>query len=328
MNEYRRGITLVETIVVIAIIVLLAAITSPAIQMAREASRRSACQNNLKQIALAVHNFEGSHRQLPSLYNGNFLTRPATIWDEWHFHSWRVPILSFLEQSSLLGQIDLNHAATSLTNQKNLVVQLSVYQCPSAPDIRLEHTAGFNHSTSLQPYNDIGPSARSDYEAAAGLHFISRGDSSVSNYDMTPAIAGAWGIPDYDVIHEIRIRIPAATFSQIKDGLSNTILIGERAGRPKWYVDRKLFEGPGFSTINGPGQNEAAWGVSTKIYLLISSHLTGLNNSNNGSFFSFHPGITYFALADGSVRAISENIDQNILNALITRANADIANLD
>ena len=86
----RTGITLIEVVVVAGIIGILAAILIPAVQSIRESARRVSCQNNLKQVALAIHAFEGSHQRLPSLYNGTFIPHPKTQWDEYHFHSWQI----------------------------------------------------------------------------------------------------------------------------------------------------------------------------------------------------------------------------------------------
>src|SRR5690606_6225537 len=89
VNRNRHGLTMIEMVMVIGIVALLGALLFPAAQMVREASRRTSCKNNLRQQTLAVQNHSNSFGRLPHLYNGEFLDRPPTLWDEWHFHSWR-----------------------------------------------------------------------------------------------------------------------------------------------------------------------------------------------------------------------------------------------
>ena len=101
MKRSRHGMTLVELLVVIAIIAVLIALLLPAVQSARDASRRTVCQNNIRQIITAIQNFESRQRRLPSLYNGDFLPQPRIPLDEFHFHSWRSAILPELEQTPI-----------------------------------------------------------------------------------------------------------------------------------------------------------------------------------------------------------------------------------
>ncbi|WP_372723882.1 DUF1559 domain-containing protein, partial [Novipirellula sp.] len=108
MTIRRSGLTVLELIAVVGIIGILVALLLPTIQYARELARQSTCQNNLKQLALAVHNHESTHRSLPSLYNGTFLNQPRTTMDEFHFHSWRVALLPELDQTSLFGNVDFS----------------------------------------------------------------------------------------------------------------------------------------------------------------------------------------------------------------------------
>src|SRR5262245_58745943 len=112
LSTRRVGITLIETLVVFAIVGILLALLIPAVQYAREAARNAACQNNMRQLVLAIHQYESAHASLPSLYNGTFVERPRNPIDEFHFHSWRVAILPQLEQSALYERIDLSKPAT------------------------------------------------------------------------------------------------------------------------------------------------------------------------------------------------------------------------
>src|SRR4051812_47847142 len=102
----RIGVSLVEVLVVIAIIAAVLLLLLPGVQAARETARRAQCQNHLRQQALAVLNFESGRRCLPSLFNGSFLSQPRTAIDEFHFHSWRTPLLPYLGEDTVYKQLD------------------------------------------------------------------------------------------------------------------------------------------------------------------------------------------------------------------------------
>jgi len=115
----NRGITLVEVLVVIAIIGMLVALLLPAVQRAREAARRVGCQNNLRQLGLALHEYHDAHRKFP----------PGSI-NEW---SWTARLLPRLEQNNLYGQFDFGTEPFEAPNSDKLAVVLPVLICPSDP---------------------------------------------------------------------------------------------------------------------------------------------------------------------------------------------------
>src|SRR6188474_386131 len=117
----RTGFTLVELLVVIAIIGILVALLLPAVQAAREASRRTKCQNNLKQLGLAFHNFENVRGELPLAY-----TDPAIVQNNW------MPfVLSYMEGNNLIAGYNLNVSWWKDPNRAIVATQLSIAQCPS-----------------------------------------------------------------------------------------------------------------------------------------------------------------------------------------------------
>ncbi len=121
-SKFRIGFTLVELLVVIAIIGVLTGLLLPAVQMAREASRRASCLNNIKNTGLALHNFHGAQNRLPAgseLLNGTE-------------HSWATHILPFQEQSALWSQIDFRQKWNAETNLHSTQTMLPIYRCPSA----------------------------------------------------------------------------------------------------------------------------------------------------------------------------------------------------
>ena len=120
----RRGFRLVELLVVLGIIAILIALLLPAVRTAGPAARRAQCTNNLKQIALALHNYEQAYNALPPAYTVDAEGRPL--------HSWRTLILPYLEQGPLYQTIDLSKPWNDPANAKALETVLPVFRCPEA----------------------------------------------------------------------------------------------------------------------------------------------------------------------------------------------------
>jgi prepilin-type N-terminal cleavage/methylation domain-containing protein len=322
MSTKRRGITLIELMVVIGIIGLLIAIFLPAVQYAREAARRISCQNNLKQLGLAVQSHEATHRSLPSLYNGTFLDMPRITKDENHFHSWRVAILPELEQAALSRNIDFALPATAATNQEVLNTFILGFLCPSALNTNAVVPDVFAFSDGKPPMQKVGTAARSDYEVIGGVNY---GDGLDSASIVNDVAYGPWGEPKYDIATFDILSVREARLSDVRDGLSNTILIAERAGRPDIYESGILAE----PYPNGVDHHQAAWGISTHYpWLIPSDEETAINVSNRKGIYSFHSAGAYACLADGSVRILAESADRGVINAFITRSDSNIARVD
>ena len=319
MAHSRIGVTLIETLVVLGIVAILVAILLPAVQSARKSARQLTCQNNLRQMALAVHAHESAHRALPKLYAGGFLQQPRTVPDEFHFHSWRTTILPQLGQMPLFNQIDLSLPATIATNQPNLNTPVSVFVCPSTsvqndvvPDI-------YEFNNGELPVKIIGTAARSDYEAIAGVIY----DPNIANYGGVRL--GPWGGVQYSD-NLTPISYATGRFAKVSDGLSNTILIGERAGRPDLYRRGEEVVPYPYSDFDYTiDHHQAAWGISTHIHWLFSRRDQAINDTNERGIYSFHQGGANVGLADGSVRFLSETMDQETLNALVTSSAGDYA---
>lgn len=322
MTPRRSGFTLIETLVVIGIVGILLATLIPAVQSVRESARRATCQNNLRQMAFAIHNHEATHRVLPDLYYGTFLKQPRTAVDEFHFHSWQTAILPQLEEQALFKQIDLSLPATVVSNQLNLNTSVAIFLCPSTsiqntvvPDI-LE----FNNGAIAT--KTIGTAARSDYEAIAG---VNHKPSVRGSGDLSGVKLGPWGETQYDANRK-PVSYRSGRFAKVSDGLSKTILIGERAGRPDSYRRGETADPYPYSNpINGMDHHQAAWGISTHIWWLVFDHEQAINDTNATGIYSFHSAGANVGIADGSVRFLSDAMDQAALNALVTRSAGDHA---
>jgi prepilin-type N-terminal cleavage/methylation domain-containing protein len=126
----KTGFTLIELLVVIAIIAVLVALLLPAVQQAREAARRSQCKNNLKQIGLALHNYESSMQILPFGVLGTTGTASLTN----PLHTWHSQILPYVEQPALFAAYRFDRPHSDPLNQVTVLTKIPVFLCPSHPD--------------------------------------------------------------------------------------------------------------------------------------------------------------------------------------------------
>jgi len=295
MSRSSRGFTLVELLVVIAIIGVLVALLLPAVQQAREAARRMQCTNNLKQMVLACHNYMDTYSdQLPP---GSFAT--ATNPAIWQSPGMALAILPFIEQAPLFDQYDFSVSPEAAANVPVRRTVIKTYICPSFN--------GKPFNTSSNGYSDGGLFT---YQGVGGVYY----NDPALDRNVRNATHGA--IPSNGIFAINGPRLAA----EVIDGLSNTIMIGD-------YIHRDATGGNG----GFPG-NVRVWLFSTRdsqlaTYGMRMIYQDTINSPrdrtmgvafNHLPFGSNHPGGVNFAIADGSVRFVTENIDFNVYRAAAT----------
>ena len=325
MSGRRSGVTLIEILVVISILGLVVGLLIPAIQSSREAARRATCQNNLKQVGLALQSHASSQGVLPSFYNGSLLPQPRWALDEFHFHSWRAAILPHLEASTIAGALNFALPSTVAANQTAVNIRLAVFNCPTTGNRGRVVPAIAPWGASMAVPFPSGTAAQSDYEAVGGIQVArqTRGSNDLSIIEM-----GAWGEPTYEYETGKSLRYRPARLSDISDGLANTILVAERAGRPDVYQRGKPVEPYVFNSPQGMDNHQAAWAISTHFWWVVLTLPTARVNDSNYGVFSFHQGGAHVTLADGSVRFLKESTAPAVLKSLTTRSGAEIVAAD
>ena len=216
-----KGFTLVELLVVIAIIGILVGLLLPAVQAAREAARRMSCQNSVKNIGLALHNFQDTRKAFPPGRISTKLGFPqlgVPVSATTLAHSWVPFILPYIEQTALYDQYNVKVNWTDPSLRPSVCTkQLKIMQCPSAEANRL-HVEAFPVASGSIPWG-----AAIDYAAIKGIRTGAGTLSTSGLVDNVGSFDGA--MPDTVM----------SGMKDMTDGTSNTVLIAECAGRPAIY---------------------------------------------------------------------------------------------
>ena len=304
-SSRRFGFTIVELLVSLAIIAVLIGLLLPAVQSVREAARLTQCRNNIRQVALACHNYESTYKELPG-YAGE--THPILVGFPENRHvetrlaggTWVAQAMSFMEFGSLAKDLIRFSESKNLTPtpevESAIRAPIPSLHCPTRRDAR--------HYPLLSPYQDrYGErGARTDYAMNGGPAIESVDDHRII-YNQSD---GAWVLGK---------RTP---LSRIFDGLSSTYLLGEKAMDVMKYTTGDDF---------GDRAPIAGWHesrVSSHSYVRYAARQPALDSKNSclvcHDFGSAHPAGWNAAMADGSVRTIDFHMD-----IMIHRANASIS---
>jgi len=300
--------TLVELLVVLAIIGMLAGLLLPAAQSAREAARRATCENNLRQVALAVlasANADGG--QLPSLWRTDRT-------DPWENFPWRVDVLAELENAAIADQLQLELPPLAEVNLPAARTRIPVFECPSTPNFPRSIPALGNAASY---YDQLGV-AGCDYAAVF----------EVSREDGSEPLAGAWcrrGGPVSEVLgpgDNVPIdqagperRAKSNHLRAIADGLSKTILVVEQAGKPVRYDANR--------NARHESPSEGAWATAELAWY----YAAAVNRDNLSGPYAFHSGANV-AFCDGSVLMLASEVEWEVLAALLSRDGAEIVGAD
>jgi prepilin-type N-terminal cleavage/methylation domain-containing protein/prepilin-type processing-associated H-X9-DG protein len=315
-SQYRSGFTLIELLVVIAIIAILIALLLPAVQKVREAASRLKCQNNLKQIALAVHNYHDARSELPMGVDLGFTSQTIQMGT-----TALALILPFLEQSALHSIYDFKSRNLWAANANAVSTQPTVYLCPSD-----DAKGRANRWTVLSPANFATQWARSNYAVCYGSAFF----FAAAGNRETDGLFRADG---------------TRRFSVVTDGLSNTALASELlAGRDDergadnisdyrgvwaWHE----FGAHSYSHRNTPNSTvgDAMWCNPGQEIQCVPAFRMPCDTTRGTRRHEFqvaarsnHLGGVNVAFADGHVSFIADNIDLTIWRAMATYASGDI----
>jgi prepilin-type N-terminal cleavage/methylation domain-containing protein len=289
----RAGFTLVELLVVIAIIGVLVALLLPAVQAAREAANRADCQNRLKQIGIAAHNFHDVHKKFP--------TGGVAAWSEGNrFGGGDMGPSFFYQILGYMEQTQTQHIQVNLTVSQTMIPG---FMCPTRGGPRWFGGRQMNDYVTATPANI--PAGTDDFWQG-GDHFADPGSGAVYNGAIVRGGSGR-----------------ESRFANITDGTSNTLMAGEKWVNPKnyksggeWHDDAGWFYGWDPDVVRFTGckpYRDNANGIVPSDGIDVGYHFGGA-----------HPGVTMGLMADASVHAISFTIDGTVWNNLGHRSDGNI----
>ena len=306
--------TLIELLTVITIIGVLFALMLPAIQAARSAARRTHCSSNMRQIGLAIHNYENAKKHLPPSYS----TNPN--------HSVLTLLLPYSEQMQAYAKVDFTKHWSNPANYDAVRNTIPVFLCPQTPhgsprtyDGRAIYPSDYATSALIAPAlrNQLvrdglitprAPANKSGGQGDVSQHKYYRNMIVPDKHALSES--GNWGGP---------LRLDAVT-----DGLSNSWMFFEDAGRPFYYIAGGRSGNP--ADAPKAGVSGAAWADHQADFWVqhLCSASQMMNCSNNNEIYSFHVGGANFLYGDGSVSFSSEKIDPEIFVSLFTCSAGDI----
>ncbi|WP_168563750.1 DUF1559 domain-containing protein [Crateriforma spongiae] len=309
-SSNRNAFTLVELLLVIAVIGILIGLLLPAVQAARESARRMSCQNNLRQIGIALHNYHSAYRRLPSGWIAADEDHHEPGW------GWAAAILPQMEQVSAYDRVNFSLPIEEAEHAAVRTSSIPSFVCPSDTLSLLfaiaegeEHEHDDHEDEDGHEGDDDDEDHAHDHEDGVnvdlGPHFLF--DVAKSNY------VGVYGTTDiHDDLYDgdgLFYGNSQLRFRDIYDGLSQTIMVGERSGR----LGGSIWHG-----VIHDANEPAARIVGA------ADHVPNDPVGHFEDFGSYHPGGAQFILSDGSVRMLTKFIDLDIYKALATRNNKEV----
>ena len=336
----RTGFTLIELLVVIAIIAVLIGLLLPAVQKVREAANRMKCANNLKQMGLAVLNYESTFSALPpatvqspaaaarpGLQDFLKVGRPGTDPSDYAKHSFLAIILPYLEQDNVLkqGGIAYNFRLDwyDVNNRPAASTRIPVFECPSVPGSHV-----------VDPMLESGTYGTGWVPKTGDYMAVTRSNDIQVVWEALnlpyPGAAACRGI----LAANAGSRLVEAT-----DGMSNTIMLGEDGARPEgWAFGARYTPQPTFmngawahsgNNIVCAGTRPAPAGTIPPGKVTMPEHVSGactINCWNQGELYSFHSGVANVCMGDGSVRTLRASLPFSTLVRLAARADGQPVN--
>jgi prepilin-type N-terminal cleavage/methylation domain-containing protein/prepilin-type processing-associated H-X9-DG protein len=300
-RAYRPAFTLIELLVVIAIIAVLLGLLVPAVQKVRESANRLDCQNNLKQIGIAVHNYHDTFKYLP----------PARVGRD-AYATWPVLVAPYLEAQNLSSLWDVKQVYQRQTNPLARTTALKVFFCPT------------RRAPMTSPADQNG--ANGGLEGACGDYACCDGngyerDSKEGRGAMISALVQNPNVGDDNPFPAPILMFRSRTnFAAITDGLSSTLLIGEKHVRPGHLGeaddgDQAYYSGYNYTSA----QRSAGYYYPQGGGRLDNPLMRPTDPAAPDRFGSWHPGVCNFVFCDGSVHALPVDLDIEVLCNLSLR---------
>lgn len=309
MSKQResRAFTLVELLVVIAIIGILIGMLLPAVQQVREAARRTQCMNQMRQMSLAMMNYESAHQHLPQgikTGDGEWNTvrsRPGL--------NWYSIILPFVEQQPMYTAISNLTSGLSDPNQAYIsdeaTTSIPTFLCPSCP---------------MGELNTVRPDTGRD---AAKSNYVGIWGAEANGNSDYKHLAADESVYDKSTYSGILFVNSETRFGEITDGTSNTFIISERDGAPIGGDGLDRAAATWCAGKQAQWSNQCLAPVSAELDYFINT-VENNNASKWNAISSQHPGGATFGRSDGSVEFVSETIGGETYESLATKAGGEV----